>query len=187
MSIVTLDPTNGPLGADVGFRLAERPPSLSGQVLGVIANGLGDSEIMFDALAQVLSETEDLAGVVKVVKPNVSVPPWPRQWANIKEHATVAVTGFGGCGSCSTRSMRDALDLEEAGIPAVCVVHTALVPAVQAMARLVGAADYPVVIVDYPHNPTAHWTKEEALALAAEIAPAVNRRLVRPPAGDADL
>ena len=65
---------------------------------------------MFDALADQLSKWDDLAGSVKVVKPSVAVAPWPAEWAEITEHATVAVTGFGGCGSCSTRSMRDALD-----------------------------------------------------------------------------
>lgn len=178
MTVVTLDPTNGPLESESGFRLAERPISLAGQVLGVIANGLGDSEIMFDALLDVLAESEHLAGVIKVVKPNVSVPPYPHQWEEIKR-ATVAITGFGGCGSCSTRSMRDALDLEEAGIPAVCVVHAALVPAVQAMARLVGVRDYPIAVVGYPHVPIAHWTKDEALALAGEIAPTVRQHLIR--------
>lgn len=177
MAVITLDPTSTRPDEDARLALAPRPDSLRGQVLGVVANGLGISEVMFDALADALVEHDGLAGVVKVVKPSVAVPPWPEQWDEIVSRATVAVTGFGGCGSCSTRSMRDALDLEEAGIPAVCVVHSALVPAVEALARLAGAPDYPKVVVDYPHNPTAVWTKEEAAALAAEVVDAVRRRL----------
>jgi hypothetical protein len=100
------------------FKMAPRPSTLAGHTLGIIANGLGRSEVMFDALAEQSGKWDDLAGSVKVVKPSVAVAPWPAQWAEITEHATVAVTGFGGCGSCSTRSMRDALDLEAAGIPA---------------------------------------------------------------------
>ncbi len=128
MTIVTLDPTTG-FGSGEEFPLALRPETLKGQVLGVVANGLGDSEAMFDAIASALTDADGLAGVCKVVKHSVAVPPQPEQWAELLANATVAVTGFGGCGSCSTRSMRDALDLEAAGIPAVCVVHSALEPA----------------------------------------------------------
>lgn len=177
MSLITLDPTNGPFGAGSTIAMAPRPTTLKGQTLGIIANGLGKSELMFDALGEQLTKWDDLANVVKVVKPSVAVPPWPDQWAHVVENATVAVTGFGGCGSCSTRSMRDALDLEAAGIPAVCIVHTALVPAVQALAKLVGAPDYPFVVVDYPYNPTGTWTVDECNAMAAQVIDAVRIRL----------
>ena len=180
MTVVTLDPTTG--GVDVGahLALAPRPRSLEGHVLGIVANGLGISEVMFDHLGELLRESDGLAGVVKVVKPSVAVPPWPEQWAEIVDHATVVVTGFGGCGSCSTRSMRDALDLEAIGIPCVCVGHDQLLPAVQALARLVGAADYPMITVGYPHNPTGVWTKEEAAGIAERVVDQVRACLVAP-------
>ena len=177
MDLITLDPTTASPGDSATFTMAARPASLQGQTLGIIANGLGRSELMFDALAEQLTKWDDLAGSVKVVKPSVAVPPWPDQWEQITAGATVAVTGFGGCGSCSTRSMRDALDLEAAGIPAVCIVHEALVPAVQALCRLLGAADYPFVTVGYPLNPTAMWDEDEASALAAQILEGVRARL----------
>jgi hypothetical protein len=178
MSLITLDPT-GTAAAAASRSMAPRPASLAGQTLGIVANGLGQSEVMFDALAEQLTKWDDLAGTVKVVKPSVAVPPWPEQWAQITEHATVAVTGFGGCGSCSTRSMRDALDLEAAGIPAVCLVHEALVPAVQALCKLVGAADYPFVVVNYPYNPTGVWSPDECAEMAAQVLDGVRERLTR--------
>jgi hypothetical protein len=180
MALAILDPTNGSIDGAGDFVTAPRPVNLDGQTFGIMANGLGDSEIMFDALYARLAEADGVSSVVKVVKASVAVPPYPEEWDRFIASATVAVTGLGGCGSCSTRSMRDALDLEAAGIPAVCIVHTALVPAVRAMARLVGCPDYPIVTIDYPHNPTGVWTKEEALALADEIAPAVRARLTQP-------
>jgi hypothetical protein len=177
MSLVTLDPTTPSPGDERPFAMAPRPASLEGQTLGIVANGLGRSELMFDALAEQLTKWDDLADSVKVVKPSVAVPPWPDQWEAVTSRATVAVTGFGGCGSCSTRSMRDALDLEAAGIPAVCIVHEALVPAVQALCRLLGADDYPFVTVGYPLNPTAMWSEDEAAALAAQVLDGVRERL----------
>lgn len=177
MAVLTLDPTNGSIDVESSEALATRPAGLRGQVLGIVANGIGDSEIMFDALSEILTQTDDLGGVVKVVKASVAVPPSVEQWMEITDHATVAVTGFGGCGSCSTRSMRDALDLEALGIPAVCVVHEALVPAVRAIAKFLGKPDYPIVTVGYPLDPTAHWSKADATALATDIAAAVRARL----------
>jgi hypothetical protein len=177
MSLVTLDPTDGSFSAANTLSLAPRPATLKGQTLGIIANGLGRSEVMFDALAEQLTKWDELADSIKVVKPSVAVPPWPEQWTRITENATVVVTGFGGCGSCSTRSMRDAIDLEKIGIPAVCLVHVALVPAVMALCKLVGAPDYPFVVVDYPYNPTGMWTVDESNAMAAQVVDAVRARL----------
>ena len=101
MAIVALDPTSGPIDpvpgdlADVR-RLAPRPTSLKGQRLGIVVNGLGYSEKFLDLLGQELVADGELAGVVKVVKSSVSVPPEPGDWARLTEGATVAITGFGG-------------------------------------------------------------------------------------------
>jgi hypothetical protein len=177
MTLITLDPTNPAPGDDAPFTMAARPATLAGQTLGIVANGLGRSELMFDALGEQLTKWDELAGTVKVVKPSVAVPPWPDQWEAITTQATVAVTGFGGCGSCSTRSMRDALDLEAAGIPAVCIVHEALVPAGEALCRLLGADGYPFVVCGYPLNPTGMWDEDEAAALATQVLDGVRQRL----------
>ena len=96
MAIVALDPTSGPIDPSETRRLAPRPASLKGQRLGVVVNGLGYSEKFLDLLAQELVVSDDLAGVVKVVKSSVSVPPDPGDWARLTEGATVAITGFGG-------------------------------------------------------------------------------------------
>jgi hypothetical protein len=101
MAIVALDPTSGPIDpspTDVegARRLAPRPSSLKGQRLGIVVNGLGYSEKFLDLLGQELLVDGELAGVVKVVKSSVSVPPEPGDWARLTEGATVAITGFGG-------------------------------------------------------------------------------------------
>jgi hypothetical protein len=98
MAIVALDPTSGPIdpGPEDSRRLAARPTSLKGQRLGIVVNGLGHSEKFLDLLGQELLAAGELAGVVKVVKSSVSVPPEPGDWARLTEGATVAITGFGG-------------------------------------------------------------------------------------------
>ncbi len=95
MALIGLDPTSGPIGAE-GRRLAPRPASLGGQVVGVVANGLGMGEIFLDFLIEELTDTDGIEGVVKVVKSSVSIPPNPDDWTRLTEGATVAITGFGG-------------------------------------------------------------------------------------------
>jgi len=96
MAIVALDPTSGPIDPAGARRLAPRPSSLKGQRLGIVVNGLGYSEKFLDLLGEELLADGELAGVVKVVKSSVSVPPEPGDWARLTEGATVAITGFGG-------------------------------------------------------------------------------------------
>lgn len=73
--------------------------------------------------------------------------------------------------------MRDAVELEWAGIPSVCIVHTEMSGSAKAIARISGHEDYEFLTVDYPHIPTAVWTPEEARAIAAEVAPQVRALL----------
>lgn len=96
MTIVALDPTSGPLPSAHERRLAARPTTLSGARLGLVVNGLGESEAFLDALAAELVAQGEVDGVVKVVKASVSIPPDPGDWARLTEGATVAITGFGG-------------------------------------------------------------------------------------------
>jgi hypothetical protein len=95
-SIVTLDPTSGPLDRTDSRTFPERPPTLDGAVVGLIANGLGATEQFMDALYDELSKEVEFAGTVRVLKDNVSVPPSKQDWARLTSDATVAITGFGG-------------------------------------------------------------------------------------------
>ena len=73
--------------------------------------------------------------------------------------------------------MRDAIELEWAGIPTAAIIHKAVQGSDEAMAKLSGVPDFPFVIVDYPYIPTAIWSKEEIRDLAREVAPRVRARL----------
>lgn len=179
MSLITLDPTFQPARVPTATEpaLAPRPASLEGRTVGFLMNHLSNCEMLFEALAHELGELDGVADFVFVMKDSQSVPPTAEQWDRVSA-ADVVVTGFGGCGSCSTRSIRDALDLEARGIPAVCVGHTALVPAMRIIAGIGGIPDYPLVTVDYPHSPLAPWDKDEARDTARSIAASVRACLV---------
>jgi hypothetical protein len=76
--------------------------------------------------------------------------------------------------------LRDAVELEWAGIPSVCIVHTEMTGSAKAIARISGHEDYPFLTVDYPHIPTAVWTDEEIRQVARELAPQVHKLLTTP-------
>lgn len=76
--------------------------------------------------------------------------------------------------------MRDAIELEWAGIPTVCIVHHELRDSAAAIARISGHPDYPMVLVDYPYIPTATWSDDEIATLARTLAPELRDRLLRP-------
>ncbi len=94
--IVTLDPTSGPLDRKDPRKFPDRRDTLNGAVVGLIANGLGITEKLMDALYEELSKEAELIGAVKVLKSSVSVPPERADWERLTSEATVAVTGFGG-------------------------------------------------------------------------------------------
>ncbi len=93
---IGLDPTSGPLERRDERTLRPRPSSLDGQVIGLVANGLGRGEELLDRVYDGIAQRTDPAGVVRVLKPSVSVPPEPADWARLTSEVTVAITGFGG-------------------------------------------------------------------------------------------
>ena len=94
--IVGLDPTSGPLERRDDRELKPRPQSLDGQVLGLVANGLGRGEPFLDALYEEIATLSHPTGAVRVLKSSVSVAPEPADWARLSSEASVAITGFGG-------------------------------------------------------------------------------------------
>ncbi len=95
MSIVGLDPTSGPL-PEPQQREAPRPVSLDGAVVGVVSNGLGESDRILRAAFRELAAVSGARDMVFVRKPSVSVPPDPMDWEKLISQVTVALAGFGG-------------------------------------------------------------------------------------------
>jgi hypothetical protein len=73
--------------------------------------------------------------------------------------------------------LRDAVELEWAGVPAVAIVHHVMAGTARAMARVSGMGDYPFLTVDYPYIPLAAWTPEEIAQVVHDLAPKVVARL----------
>jgi hypothetical protein len=97
MSLVGLDPTGDvPPVRREGRSEQPRLESLEGAVVGLVVNGLGESEAFFGALYDELRVIAPVGPAVTVIKGSVSVPPDPTDWERLISEVTVAVAGFGG-------------------------------------------------------------------------------------------
>lgn len=94
--LIGLDPTSGPLERRDERALPSRPKSLDGAVLGLVANGLGESKAFLDSLYEEIVRDESIVGSVRVLKQSVSVAPEPADWARLTSETTLAIAGFGG-------------------------------------------------------------------------------------------
>ena len=93
--LIGLDPTSGPLPTSEK-RAAARPAVLDGAVVGLVSNGLGESDALLRAVYRELERRHGAREAVFVRKPSVSVPPEPMDWERLIAQVTVAVAGFGG-------------------------------------------------------------------------------------------
>ena len=73
--------------------------------------------------------------------------------------------------------MRDAIDMELAGIPSVAIIHKAMTGAADSMRRLSGMPEYPFLTVDHPESPLTKWTPEQLKQIAKDLAPKVVEHL----------
>jgi hypothetical protein len=94
--LIGLDPTSGPLERKDDRALPGRPPSLEGRVVGLVANGLGESKLFLDAVYEELTREDDTLAAVRVLKQSVSVAPEPSDWARLTSETSLAIAGFGG-------------------------------------------------------------------------------------------
>jgi hypothetical protein len=167
--LITLDPTGVRNRGQVPHRKAARRP-LAGARVGLVSNGLGRAEDLLDAVYSVLREDASVGDAVLVRKPHRSVPPLSEDWDRLMTDTDVVIAGFGGCGSCSTRTIRDAMELEWAGIPSVALVHEDMLPAVDAMTRLADMPDYPYVVVGRARTSICDWDDATVATVGKEVA-----------------
>jgi len=174
-----IDPTIGPASAASQPRptLADRPESLSGLRLGLLANTKRNAE---QFLADVGAELARQYGVVPVLatkKPNIVDTAPTEIMAQLTDQCDVVVVGVGDCGSCSASAVADGILLEQAGIPAAVIISDAFTVSADAMADLRGAPGYRYLTTAHP---VANLTAEGVQARATQAVPAVAAMLTEP-------
>jgi hypothetical protein len=139
-------PTGAP--ATSAMSPAERPKSLRGLRVGLLDNGKEFSDVVLEALAEVLRRDHGVTNVKFWRKG------FPAKGAPfIEEMAAetdVAISGVGHCGSSSPWSVIDAVNLEKAGVPTVALISRSFCPLGQIVARGEGHNSLPIVMLPHP-------------------------------------
>jgi hypothetical protein len=131
-------------------KAAPRLQDLKGMRLGLLDNGKTNAVKFLRMVGDILVERYGVAAVQMFHKDALSKPA-PREVLDALARASdFAVTGIGDCGSCSTNSVHDAIELEKAGMPTVAVCTEAFLPGLSALSRMRGMPDYKFAVVPHP-------------------------------------
>jgi hypothetical protein len=139
-----------PAGAPAtsAMRPAERPKSLQGLRIGLLDNGKEFSDLVLEALADVLRRDYG-ATSIKFWRKGFPAKGAPFI-AEMAAETDVAISGVGHCGSSSPWSVIDAVNLEKAGVPTVALISRSFCPLGQIVARGEGHDSLPIVMLPHP-------------------------------------
>ncbi|OGA35280.1 MAG: hypothetical protein A3G80_05680 [Betaproteobacteria bacterium RIFCSPLOWO2_12_FULL_62_13b] len=131
-------------------KVAPRLKDLKGVRLGLLDNGKTNAGKFLTMVGEILVRKYGV-GEVKMFRKDALSKPAPREVldALVKE-CDFGVTGIGDCGSCSTNSVHDGIEIEKMGIPAVAVCTEAFLPGLDALTKMRGMADYKFAVVPHP-------------------------------------
>jgi hypothetical protein len=134
--------------ATAGINPAKRPESLKGLRIGLLDNGKEFSDVVLEALADVLRRDY---GTTHIKFWRKGFPakgaPFIHEMA---AETDLAISGVGHCGSSSPWSVIDAVNLEKAGVPTVTLLSRSFCPLGQIVARGEGHHGLPIVMLPHP-------------------------------------
>jgi hypothetical protein len=126
---------------------APRLSGFNGVTVGLLDNNKPGATVILKHLGELLRER----GAGEVVYWRKSLPSGPSPY--VKEAGTrcdLVISGLGDCGSCSSWSLRDALEVELLGRPTVTLVSEPFKKLIHVEAEALGIPDLPVLTVPHP-------------------------------------
>jgi hypothetical protein len=182
--VTFLDPRAAPGVPAVPYALAAdlAKPRL---VIGLFSNGFPDATTILNQVGQLLARRLPHATVELFERRDPTTIAAPEVIAEAAARCDAIVTALGHCGSCTSSTVRDAVNIARAGTPVAALVSEKFWGAGGFVARSVGMPDVPRVKLPYPIAGTglarisaaapaiadgviAAWTRQVAIAEAAE-------------------
>jgi hypothetical protein len=153
--------------ATAAVKTAERPRSLADLRVGLLDNGKEFSDVVLEALAETLRRDY---GVTRIKFWRKGFPAKGAPFIDeMAAETDVAISGVGHCGSSSPWSAIDAVNLEKAGVPSVALISRSFCPLAQIVARGVGHAGLPIVLLPHPiGDPDSEKISRKGVDAAAE-------------------
>lgn len=143
-----LDPMG--LVASEAVAPSQRLDSLKGKRLGLLDNGKTNAVKYLEMVAAILVERYGVGAVKMFHKAALSKPAKPETLKELAEYSDFVVTGIGDCGSCSTNSVHDSIEIEKLGVPTVAICTEAFRLGLDTLSKMRGMPDYRFAIVPHP-------------------------------------
>ncbi|MBN9747869.1 hypothetical protein DMP23_43450 [Amycolatopsis sp. A1MSW2902] len=128
---------------------APRPAVLNGARLALLANGKTHGDALLEFIADLLTERYGAGPRVRITKQHPSEPPSAEEFELLRG-CDVALSAIGDCGSCSSCTVVDGINLEQAGIPTAVLITAPFRATTTAIAALNGAPWFEPVFVPHP-------------------------------------
>lgn len=141
--------------------LAASRPVLHGARVGVLDNGKPNAALLLTRVGEQLAARTGADLVLVTEKgpgANAATPCTPEVMAALGDGCDVVLTGSADCGSCTSWSVHDAVQLEQLGLPTVVATTTHFVDLTRRVADGFGLPDARVVVFPHPLGGTDHAT-----------------------------
>jgi hypothetical protein len=148
--------------------LATRRPFDRPITLGLVDNGRDLSIDMLQAIATALQSRGFINKTVIISNAVTTLGEDDR--AALLDGADAVVAGVGSCGSCTSRTVHDALTCDMAGIPAVPILTEVFLSIARGVSASLGHPDYPFLTIPHPMwTRSPEWFDEMAASLCQPI------------------
>lgn len=152
----------------VALPTAERRQRLDGLRLGVLDNSKWNANKLLRGSIEALRKEIDFAAVNYYVKHSFSKDAAPELIEQIVAENDIVLTAIGDCGSCTSGCLRDAIALEQQGVPTAVIVTTEFVKETVLTREALGMhALEPIIIA----HPVSSITMEEVAHRVSQILP----------------
>jgi hypothetical protein len=145
----------------VPVTLAPSPNVLAGVRIGVLDNGKPNAGVLLTRVGEQLgARTGAVLTLVTEKGPgaNAATPCTPAVMDRLVEQCDVALTGSADCGSCTSWSVHDMIQLEHHGVPTVVATTTGFADLTRRVAAGFGLPDARIAVFPHPLGGTDHDT-----------------------------
>lgn len=164
-AIEVLDPV-GPVRA-VRYMQASRLQSLQGARVGFLENSKPNADALLGGVYDFLAEQFSATLVRHYIKSGPASPA-PAEWYSVlQEECDLVLTGSGDCGSCTSWTVYDSIELEKLGVPVVLMATDEFLFLAESERETLGLPELAIVTVPYPVggiDPTETRAKAYAVA-----------------------
>lgn len=130
--------------------VADRTSELNGLRLGVLDNSKWNANKLLRGAIDAFKNEVNFKSVNYYVKHSFSKDASPELINKIIEENDIVLTAIGDCGSCTSGCLRDAIQLETAGIPTAVIVTTEFVKETVLTREALGMIELEPVIISHP-------------------------------------